>query len=145
MKIYSVTASILASAISASAQTYTPPNGSKYLVNVQVTRTDTGDEVHLKVTLSAPPVSESLPVCNQAFFYGWIATNKQRLTITQTKDEDSPYGFKAVRQTFSAGEKITLETDLPKAFVDAVGSHLHAGVGLVGGAYYPTQNLLVKK
>lgn len=136
---------MLASAMNATAQTYNPPNGHKILLNVQVTRTDLGDEAHLKITFTVPPASEAMPVTTQAFLYGWIASSKQRLMVSQSKGAESPEGFLAVRRTFVPGETVTLETDLPKSFVDAVGAHLHAGLGAAGKGYYPTQNLLVQK
>lgn len=144
MRLHPLIVPVFLGATTASAQTYNPPNGTQYLLNVQVTRTDIGDEVHLKVTFLAPLASKALPVCNQAFFYGWIDTSRQRLMVSQSKGEDSPYGFKAIRQPFTPGEKVTLETNLPKAFVDALGAHLHAGIGIIGGGFYPTQNLLIK-
>jgi len=146
MKFYTLILLFLSGAMTVAAQTYAPPYGSqKSISDVQVMRTDSGPMTHLKVTFTVPAASKDVPFYNQAFFYGWIGANNQRLMVSQSKAADAPYGFTAIRQTFVPGSQVMLETDLPKSFVDAEGAHLHAGIGAVNGSFWPTQNLLVQK
>ena len=117
-------------------------------MNVQVVRTDAGAVTHLKVTLTIPPVDPEITAYRKMFFYGWIATpDGKRLGIYQCKESATcPSGFLQKDDDFSPGERVTIELDLPKSFVDADGAHLYLGIGGAGNsAYFPTQNLLVQK
>lgn len=137
-------ASLLLAAPAALAQTYDPPN-PRNSVSARVVRTDAGGITHLKVLFTVPPSHSSIPAYGQAFFYGWIEADGKRLAVSASKGADAPFGFPAQRRTYTPGEQVTLEIDLPKAFVEAAGAHLHAGIGAIGGSYFPTANLLVQK
>jgi hypothetical protein len=52
------------------------------------------------------------------------------------------YGFPVEIGPFKPGDRVTVDLDLPRAFVDAPGAQLHVGVGAEESGYYPTQNLI---
>ncbi len=55
------------------------------------------------------------------------------------------YGFPVETGPFKPGDRVTVELDLPRAFVDAEGASVHIGVGAEESGYYPTQNLILPK
>jgi len=135
----------------AAAQTYRlshKPGSTNTDMDIEVVRTDTGPVSHLKVSLTVPalpPSNKDFTAFTRAFLYGWIIAGKDtRLSVsvcpsTASKAE-CPYGFPVVKGPWKVGDRIVVETDLPKSFVDAEGAHLHLGIG--DAAYYPTPNLL---
>lgn len=142
---------VLCASWPAFAQTYrlsNKPGSTNTDMNIEVVRTDTGPVSHLRVSLTIPalpPGNKDFAVYTRAFFYGWItAGTEPRLSVsvcppTASKAE-CPFGFPVVKGPWKVGDRIVVETNLPKAFVDAEGAHLHLGIG--DAAYYPTPNLL---
>jgi len=137
----------------AKAQTYKPPilasdpvhDSREAGMNVEVERTDSGAQTHLKVTLTVPPTTPDVKAYTRIFFYGWLVTSTgQNRKISQcTTGARCPEGFPVKRGPFTPGDRVTIETIVPKSFVEASGAHLHIGIG--GKKYYPTQNLLSQK
>jgi hypothetical protein len=137
----------------ASAQTYKPPisasdpghDARESSMNIQVERTDSGQTAHLKVTLTVPPASRDVSAYERMFFYGWTvdANGHRRDFSICRKSAKCPEGFPIKNGPFAPGDRVIIETDLPRSFADAQGAHLHVGVG--GKKYYPTQNLLTQK
>lgn len=79
---------------------------------------------------------------DQLFLYAWIGSNKFLLQ-TCVKGPSCLHGFPTLAGHYTPNDRVTLETDLPTAFVDAKGAALHAGVGSSkDNSYYPTTNLL---
>jgi hypothetical protein len=135
-------------------QTYKPPisppktdfAGVESDLHTVVERTDSGPVTHLKVTVTVPERNSNMPAYAQVFFYGWISTpDGNRLRVSQCIiGPTCPFGFPATDGPFKPGHRLTLETDIPKSFVDADGAQLHLGIGSDKN-YYPSQNLLAQK
>jgi hypothetical protein len=133
------------------AQTYKPPisppktdfAGVESDLHTVVERTDSGAVTHLKVTITVPEHNSDMPVYAQVFFYGWISTSDgNKLRVSQcVVGPTCPFGFPSTDGPFKPGHRLTLETDVPKSFVEADGAQLHVGIGS-DKAYYPSQNLL---
>jgi hypothetical protein len=144
-----ITAVLLAGA--AFAQTYTPitPPGSLTPgMNIQVVRTDNGATSHLSVAMTLPPPppnNKSFALYTRAFFYGWITMGKERLIVGVSdcflkKTVTGESGFPTTAGQWKAGDRVTLEIDVPKSFANADGAHLHFGIG--DASYFPSPNLL---
>src|SRR5690242_4611375 len=66
----------------AKAQTYKPPilasdpvhDSREAGMNIEVERTDSGAETHLKVMLTVPPTTPDVKAYTRIFFYGWLVT-----------------------------------------------------------------------
>ncbi len=130
-----------------------PATAANYDVNnrfilAHVERSDKGAVSHLRVTVTIPPVSPNIPAYTQVYFYGWIGEGNfkspERLRVFQcVKSAECPEGFPGLTGSYQPGQSVTIEVDLPTAFVAAPHAHLHLGVGGTKTPYIPTGNLLV--
>jgi hypothetical protein len=137
----------LALGAAASAETYQPvysPSATPNM-NVTVERTDNGPMTHFKVMLTVPPLAPAIAQYNKIFPYTLMRTNDTLFSLRPALCPSGTrcnYGFPVQTGPFKPGDRVTVETDLPRAFVEAPGVSLHIGVGAEESGYYPTQNLI---